>query len=602
MMSTNPNKLNLSLPKFLFLISLLIIGTISKKAKKEKPVTYTSKVIEMNDETFENFNKTNKQFYVFFTGEKCKKCDKVNSKYEESSDLSSKTKWNIPHVRININKNPKLKEKYGIKRGPKFFFANYDENEFHEFSGRKTPKEFLKFIDHHLNYTTQEIHKWEDVTSKNKNGLYLIFLGDPERYNAIYKRVIKASRDEYIDFLMFTKSAELFDKFGINKNSFDAVLVERRSKKKGYEIKGNLRISENTSTAELEKIMEIFERKPYAKADDWNMLHAIESSAPTPSLFLVYNNKLKEQKELNKQISSTMENIARKHRRDYHFMNVTISSHLATPLISVFDLKKNNTPYLILVNDNKKYEDDVEKYILPKDVKITEENVEKFLNDFKENKLQKVLFSEKLNKTQTIEGVHNLQAQNYQDFLFKENLGKDVLLFLHSSLSYQNDQVLKRIKHTHAKLSGNSHLVFAMANPLLNEMPTFSFENMPTLFIIKGNSEKERRSNIKEFYLEKYNMKNFVEFVKEFSSSSVTEKTLDNELELIKEEETDEFEINKKDLEEDLIDYEVNNAGLRRYTKYTMDETDDEEDEKDDNASALYSEDEEEDNAVKDDL
>ena len=178
--------------------------------------------------------------------DKCKKCEIFNPKYEESSDLSSKTAWNIPFVRINASKNPKLKEKYKIKKNQKLFFANYEENEFHKFTGKKTPKLLLKFIDLHLNYTIQEIFKWEDVTSKNKNGKYLIFIGDPQKYNGIYKRLIKASRDEYIDFLMFSKSKEMFEKFNIDINSFDAVLIERKNKKSGYEIKGNLRITENT--------------------------------------------------------------------------------------------------------------------------------------------------------------------------------------------------------------------------------------------------------------------------------------------------------------------------------------------------------------------
>ena len=44
--------------------------------------------------------------------------------------------------------------------------------------------------------------------------------------------------------------------------------------------------------------------------------------------------------------------------------------------------------YIPWHNDNVKYEDDVDKYLLPNDQKINEENVENFLKDFQEKKLE----------------------------------------------------------------------------------------------------------------------------------------------------------------------------------------------------------------------
>merc|ERR1711957_609733 len=111
-----------------------------------------------------------------------------------------------------------------------------------------------------------------------------------------------------------------------------------------------------------------------------------------------------------------------------------------------------------------------------------------------------------------IPGVKKIVAKNYENFLFKDTIGKDVLFYLHSDLSYANDLITSRIKNTYEKLSGNSHLVTALSNPLINEMIIFSTENLPALFYIKGNTESERRQSVKEFHMKIYNTKNFVDF------------------------------------------------------------------------------------------
>lgn len=256
---------------------------------------------------------------------------------------------------------------------------------------------------------------------------------------------------------------------------------------------------------------------------------------------------------------------------------------------------------MILVNDNPKYEDDVDKYLFPLSQRINEENVEKFIRNFQDNKLEKTIFTENSDKKDLIPGIKRLVGSNYENYIFRETIGKDVLFFLHSDFSYQNEIVLRRIENLYKKLSDNSNLLFAATNPLLNEIQIFSYQHLPTLYIIKGNSEEERRKSIKEYYVEKFNTKALVDFVKEFSSTPITEKALENEEHVYAEEVKDNFESNKKDVEEDLIDFEHHNAGLRRYTKYLLNDDDEDEDEEDDQEQDSQ-EDEKKNEAVKDDL
>ena len=75
-----------------------------------------------------------------------------------------------------------------------------------------------------------------------------------------------------------------------------------------------------------------------------------------------------------------------------------------------------------------------------------------------------------------------------------------------------------------------------------------------------------------------------VDFVKESSSSPITEKNLTDEVAVFENELKDDYENGRKDQEEELIDHDINNSGLRRFTKYTMEEEDKDDDIEDDDS------------------
>lgn len=587
---TKSRKTNFNFLKVLLLIfniAYILSAKKKNKTKSTKPKrvknNYTSRVINLTDENFSEFNKTNQIFYLLFTKSnttKCKKCKIFKQDYEEVSDILYNSKWKVPCAQINIDQNPNLKSKYEIKKAPRLFFANYPEEDFHEYHGRNTPKSLISYINQQLNYTTQEIQKWDQLLAKKKNGMYLIFIGDIEKYSEIYKRVIKASKEEEIDNIMWSKSDELHEKFNVPKNSFDAVMIEKK-KKTGAVIKGNLNVKESHTQEQIENLMEIFERKLWGKTDEYSLLLALESNPPTPAVFLIYSNKRKDQKVYNAEINTVMEKLSKKYIREFHFMNFTYGSHLASSFISTLNLNRNNTPYLILAEHNENYEDDVNKYIFPIDQQINEENVEKFLQDFKDKKLKKYLFSDPIHVNGTFRnGIHNLVGNDYENFLFKETIGKDVIFYLYSEFENEiNEKMINRMENTIKKLDGNSHLVFARSNPLFNELQEFNFEELPSLFLISGNSESQRRENIKRFTMGNYTTKNFVEFIKSSSSQTVYDKPLPDEEDLFNLEENEEFDILDKDSQEDLIDYDIFNSGLRRTTRHILEEDDDEDDE-----------------------
>lgn len=566
-----------SLYSLLLMLTSLVMLMNSKKEKvqSKQDTNFVSNVLDLDDLTFSEFNKTNTKFFLYFYESNCKKCEKFSPKFAKSSAMPQ-GQYGVKFAQVNLDKSPKLREHYDIHKVPEVYWANYQEEDFHEYPGRLAPKSLLKFINSQLNYTSEELVSWEQLEQKRKNGKYLVFAGDISKYQKAYERLVKVAKDEDIDFIMWTKSADLLRKFDVPFGSMDAVLINKR-KKTNIEIIAKLGINESTPVKELERLMEIYERKPLSKVDDYSLLLSVEHNPPTPSLFLIYNGKNKSESEHHAQISKDLNKLARKYRTEFHFMNASTSSNLALPLMYIFNVTTEDVPALLLINDNKDYLDDVDKYAFPTNKPINEQNVEQFLNDFKSKKLQRVIFSDPIPENVTDEnGVYNLVGFNYEDILFK-NTDKDIALLVYSEFSFVNQEISERFIHVVNKLKNNGNLLFAKVNPLFNEIRSIEYEKLPTLFVIKGKNYEERIKNIREYKEENYDTLGMIEFIKANVANTISNIEVLNEEEKILEAEKDnQYSPVPKEKEEQLIDFEEYNAGLRRYVRYLLDEEDDE--------------------------
>lgn len=108
-------------------------------------------------------------------------------------------------------------------------------------------------------------------------------------------------------------------------------------------------------------------------------------------------------------------------------------------------------------------------------------------------------------------------------------------------------------------------------------MQNFPFKSLPKIFLIRGNSEEERRSNIVDFKNEHIDTICLVEFIKKFSSNPLKENKLENEDSILKEELYNNFDVTPKNIEEYYIDFSKENSGLRRYIFHLLKKNDEEE-------------------------
>lgn len=195
-------------------------------------------------------------------------------------------------------------------------------------------------------------------------------------------------------------------------------------------------------------------------------------------------------------------------------MHTKYESKFGKVILEIFKLKKQDLPVAILVKQVNSIPDDVAKYLLPPGTLFTEKNVDKFFQDFKENKLKRFIFSEKLEKSHKNEnGVLELVGFNFEEQVF-DDAGTDVLLHIcgtHKTCLKFNE-VFQRVAK---KLSKNSKLKIAQINNSYNEVSLVEFKALPSVVLIPGHKERgERIKNIK-FYNGSLTTEKIVNWVKD---------------------------------------------------------------------------------------
>jgi hypothetical protein len=321
-------------------------------------------------------------------------------------------------------------------------------------------------------------------------------------------------------------------------------------------------ITNQNSKVEIERLFEIHTRKLWGKLDEESLLAAVEPVYSTPSVIVLYGKDDSYTPELSRNIESLVD----KYRRDFWFLNATYDSKFIHVFNEVFNITKQSYPQMLLLNYNPANVDDVDKYVLPAGTPLNVENIENFLNEFRNGKLSKFIYSQRVPEKDTDEnGIVRVVGNTYDDLVLN-NKGKDVLVFLCVASSKKCKFARERYVRVSKKLTGNSGLVFTEIETSFNEFTHIKYEHLPTVALIPGyDSLNERTSNVKVFDGEFYT-NSIVEWVKANARTKITnEVKLENELTLFKQEIKKQIKPVDKEKEEDITGVEDdNNIGLRR--------------------------------------
>lgn len=562
----------------LLLVNLSSFADAKKKSRSRSKRTSNETLVVSLNSTLElaEFNKTHQNYFIFFYATWCKQCKQFSPIYDEASMRAKAAGWNVTFTKLNGEASDEIVDDWEIESFPTVFWVNNADGDKVEYDGGKTANGLMKFINSALNMTTEELPTVESLLSKKK-GTYMVFVGDQGKNWNIYKMLVKLAKEDIFDGIFWSNSEDFHKQYAIPSDAFDAVVFEI-GKNKTLKRSERMNLNNRITRDELEKLFEIYTRKPWGKLDKESLISAVEPHSETPTLFAVY----KKDAAYVPELSSTLETLAHKHRRDLWVLNATSESQYANPIIEVFNVTDDQLPFFLLINDNIHNVDDVDKYVLSSGKSLSLNEIESLFTQFKEGKIKKSIFSQEIPQSATDEhGVHRIVGHTYEEKILN-NRGKDTVLFICPASTKRCKQSRERFTRAINKLKANKNLFFAEIDSAYNEFTHIKYFKLPSLALIPGyESQDDRLKNIK-VYSKNILTPKIVEWIAN-NTLHTTDKieSLPDEEILFKNETKKIIRVVPKDIEEDLAYEEYYTTGLRR-TVYSDHDEDSKEFEVDD--------------------
>jgi hypothetical protein len=523
--------------QIIFLTGLILVSLISfsesknKKTKEKKKTRRLSQnetyVIKLNETNFQAFNESNPQYFILFYAPWKSKSNDFEPVFDEASVKAKSLGWNVSFAKVNAGKNKKMAKSWDADSFPVIFWIDNSESEVIEVDQPYSVNVLMRFINTSLNIETEELPDFKTLENKQKNGRSIVFVGDKEKHIHEYKRLVKIARDDSFNQIFDSKSAEFFEKYGINPNSYDAVIYKTKNKTLNEGERLYLKTGDEMTKDYIENIFNIYLRLPWGKLTSSALHSAVESPTVTPTVFVIYDQNATS----NLQISHSLENLAIKYRKDFWFLNSTYDSKHAYLIAEVFNITQEKLPYYVLINDNPANSDDVDKYVLSSGNALTQEELETLLIKYRDGKLTKFIYTESTpDKNVDEHGIQKLVGSNFEHKVFQEELSRYLLLFLcvdSNKRCKQGKEIFVRVVN---KLSLNEFLNFAEINTAYNEISHLKYDKLPSYVLFSKSDDSESRRKGAKIYSGPINTKSIVEWIRKSIDVDVKEKLLESEV------------------------------------------------------------------------
>jgi hypothetical protein len=549
---------------------------------KSEITSYTGNFVEeLEESNFAQFNKTEDNYFIYIYSSSCEECQTVDSIFTSVADLA--TNLNIATRFVKIKKSKNLISLFKMRRIPAIYYVDNSEAERELFDDLDiTFSSLLKFVKRKKNYKLDllKLNSLEDLSQKNFKAKVLIFTG-PENVidkhrGKIQSIISTAENNDLYHAFFYSNSSEIFQKFNFNPkhlNLFSQV-YDWDSHVKGpiEKIEFDLRDDLNDIST-IEKILSLYSKKPYGEVTEkeWKTI----MNKTEPILILFYGRETK--KEEIPKINEFMTEIAMKFRKDLNIYNSTLYNDAVYMMTQALRIKHEKLPILLLTSLDKQ-KNHIRKYKLEK-ANLTKSEVEKFINNWKNGKLEPFLQSDDIPVNPVDEnGVYKVVGQTFNEFLQQQD--KDIVLAICTKIYKNCSKFFERIGRVAKKLSNNAHIAFGTVDPYFNEF-MIDFINfnkkVPELLFFpsdRDNLNLKERFHVRIVYDGEYTTKEITDFILINSRTNLKVRKLENEWDIYEEEDKDEIKTIDEDDYSNLDIEEFLRNGMNPQEEYTQEEMD----------------------------
>jgi protein disulfide-isomerase A1 len=443
-----------------FMITIALVGMIAAEAGKWG-VEEQDDVAVLTKDNFDTFITTHKFAFVKFYAPWCGHCKTMAAGYSKLAKRMKTEENGIPIAKVDATVENTLAEQFGVKGFPtlKFFIDGQPV----DYSGAREEDAIYNWISKKTGPSTSEL-KTVDEAKELQGKKVAVVLATTKDNEALLKAFeTLAASTEDISF-HFTFSPEVKQHIGAEDNTVFAVL-------RNFD-EGNKYLTGDNLTLEAMKDFLNGHKHPLVMPFEHEAAERIFGSE-SPAIF-VFND------EADSEAIMAFKAVAKKNvGGPLVFSHSTITTGLGARLAEFLGITGKDTDSVRII---KFAAGNLLKYKLEN---VTEENLDHFINDWKNEKLSAYFKSEKIPESNN-EPVKVIVGDSFESVVLESD--NWVLLEAYAPWCGHCKQLEPIYTELATKLAGHSDIVIAKMDATANEHPSLNIKGFPTIkFYRKGD-------------------------------------------------------------------------------------------------------------------
>ncbi|KAK4876714.1 hypothetical protein RN001_009220 [Aquatica leii] len=444
----------------------IIINTLSVILCSNDDIKTGNTILTLNKNSFNAAIKDNEYVFIKFYASWCKHSRELAPLYLKSAKKAFELDLPVKFAEIEASEEQDLCDKYNVVGYPTLIL--FRRGVAVDYEGERTVEDILMWIKSQLRPAVKELNTLEEAENLiNSENLTVVgFYNDLSSSKA--KNFVKIAESFDKPVFAVTSNEEIMKKY--NSTLYSIVLFEKFGIEKA-EFIDDLTLSSMKSFVEIESAPLIHE------LNTLNAERIFGSNIKNHLVIFVSKKRNNVDHVLN-----LAKPIAKDYRKKITFLTINSDDERLGQLLMYFNIKPSETPAIALISGK----NTVSKYKMKG--AISTENIRKFLRDFEENKLKKILLSEQIPENWNKANVYTLVASNFVNVTRDSEKTVVVYFYVIDCKSCPLwDPIVKKLGDYY---QNREDVIMCKINAGANEFEEVLFKEVPSIVLFKKNSNK----------------------------------------------------------------------------------------------------------------
>ncbi|KAK3605669.1 hypothetical protein CHS0354_032626, partial [Potamilus streckersoni] len=448
-------------------------------------LVFASDVLYYSDSYFAAKTPAHDLAFVEFVSPGCHECKMIDPEYELAARILKDNDPPVPLIKVDCTVNTVTCVQFGIQNYP--VFKVFRNGEAEDYTGQVTADHIVKYLKYRAGPSSKELKTLEDVDKFLPHNDYFVigfFRNDESEMAKTYRKVADALRLEIL--FAHTTEQTIRDKYNYHD---EIILFQPEIYQNVYE-KAERKYDGDAS---VDKMSAWIKKQSLGLCSERTEENA--EKFPKPLVVVYYDVSFSQNKKITIYWRNRVLRVSKKFQDEGKEVTFAISSHkvwiheLGTfGLTEMKDSRPVFTPRdkpVVTARDARE-----RKYVMSDEFSV--ENLEKFVNDLLDNKLEQYLKSAPIPASNDAP-VKVAVAKNFDEIVNNED--KDALIEFYAPWCDKCTSFEPKYKELAEMLKDEPELTIAKMDVMANELPKpYQYEEFPMIYLApKGNKKKPKK-------------------------------------------------------------------------------------------------------------